>query len=97
MGLEFSMGLPSVVFEPWFVWNILGGGEDASQAVSGEGSRGYQQGEDQPISLVKDERRKKRFLLQECFISTFQSRLMFNQAFSRGLEISLILAGKKEE
>ncbi|KAK7310312.1 hypothetical protein RJT34_07750 [Clitoria ternatea] len=27
------------------------------------------------------------------FVSTFQSRLMFNQAFSRGLEISLILAG----
>ncbi|XP_071903645.1 callose synthase 10-like isoform X2 [Coffea arabica] len=29
------------------------------------------------------------------FISTFQSRLLFNQAFSRGLEISLILAGNK--
>ncbi|XP_047329980.1 callose synthase 9-like isoform X2 [Impatiens glandulifera] len=27
------------------------------------------------------------------FFSTFQTRLMFNQAFSRGLEISLILAG----
>ncbi|EPS67036.1 hypothetical protein M569_07740, partial [Genlisea aurea] len=27
------------------------------------------------------------------FVSTFQSRLMYNQAFSRGLEISLILAG----
>jgi len=27
------------------------------------------------------------------FISTFQTRLLFNQAFSRGLEISLILAG----
>ncbi|CAK9137158.1 unnamed protein product [Ilex paraguariensis] len=27
------------------------------------------------------------------FISTFQTRLMFNQAFSRGLEISLILDG----
>ncbi|KAJ4834525.1 Callose synthase 9 [Turnera subulata] len=27
------------------------------------------------------------------FVSTFQTRLMFNQAFSRGLEISLILAG----
>ncbi|XP_042059180.1 callose synthase 9-like [Salvia splendens] len=27
------------------------------------------------------------------FASTFQTRLMFNQAFSRGLEISLILAG----
>ncbi|KAJ4980192.1 hypothetical protein NE237_010972 [Protea cynaroides] len=27
------------------------------------------------------------------FTSTFQTRLMFNQAFSRGLEISLILAG----
>jgi callose synthase len=29
------------------------------------------------------------------FVSTFQTRLMFNQAFSRGLEISLILAGNK--
>ncbi|CAJ2644467.1 unnamed protein product [Trifolium pratense] len=29
------------------------------------------------------------------FISTFQSRLLFNQAFSRGLEISLILSGNK--
>ncbi|KAI3727018.1 hypothetical protein L1987_66825 [Smallanthus sonchifolius] len=29
------------------------------------------------------------------FISTFQSRLLFNQAFSRGLEISIILAGNK--
>ncbi|CAI7784963.1 unnamed protein product [Closterium sp. NIES-53] len=28
------------------------------------------------------------------FFSTFQTRLVFNQAFSRGLEISLILAGK---
>ncbi|KAJ3682007.1 hypothetical protein LUZ60_014580 [Juncus effusus] len=27
------------------------------------------------------------------FLSTFQTRLLFNQAFSRGLEISLILAG----
>ncbi|XP_024020738.1 callose synthase 9 isoform X2 [Morus notabilis] len=27
------------------------------------------------------------------FVSTFQTRLMYNQAFSRGLEISLILAG----
>ena len=27
------------------------------------------------------------------FVSTFQTRLMFNQAFSRGLEISLILGG----
>ncbi|KAK6925715.1 Glycosyl transferase, family 48 [Dillenia turbinata] len=27
------------------------------------------------------------------FVSTFQTRFMFNQAFSRGLEISLILAG----
>ncbi|VVA96788.1 unnamed protein product [Arabis nemorensis] len=27
------------------------------------------------------------------FVSTFQTRMMFNQAFSRGLEISLILAG----
>lgn len=29
------------------------------------------------------------------FVSTFQSRLLFNQAFSRGLEISIILAGNK--
>lgn len=29
------------------------------------------------------------------FVTTFQSRLLFNQAFSRGLEISLILAGNK--
>lgn len=29
------------------------------------------------------------------FVSTFQTRLLFNQAFSRGLEISLILAGNK--
>ncbi|XP_062169425.1 callose synthase 10 [Alnus glutinosa] len=29
------------------------------------------------------------------FISTFQSRLLYNQAFSRGLEISIILAGNK--
>ncbi|XP_050371424.1 callose synthase 9 [Argentina anserina] len=27
------------------------------------------------------------------FVSTFQTRLMFNQAFSRGLEISVLLAG----
>ncbi|XP_072963967.1 callose synthase 9 [Typha angustifolia] len=27
------------------------------------------------------------------FVSTFQTRLLFNQAFSRGLEISIILAG----
>ncbi|KAM1276227.1 hypothetical protein ACFX2I_028765 [Malus domestica] len=27
------------------------------------------------------------------FVSTFQTRLMFNQAFARGLEISLVLAG----
>lgn len=29
------------------------------------------------------------------FVSTFQTRLLYNQAFSRGLEISLILAGDK--
>ncbi|MCO5610096.1 hypothetical protein L7F22_064331 [Adiantum nelumboides] len=29
------------------------------------------------------------------FVSTFQNRLLFNQAFSRGLEISLILAGNQ--
>ncbi|CAM8889972.1 unnamed protein product [Rhodiola kirilowii] len=31
------------------------------------------------------------------FVSTFQTRLMFNQAFSRGLEISLILAGSNNQ
>ncbi|KAF3629525.1 Callose synthase 3 [Capsicum annuum] len=31
------------------------------------------------------------------FVSEFQTRLLFNQAFSRGLQISMILAGKKEE
>ncbi|KAJ3695664.1 hypothetical protein LUZ60_001041 [Juncus effusus] len=30
------------------------------------------------------------------FMSEFQTRLLFNQAFSRGLQISRILAGKKE-
>ncbi|XP_023530416.1 callose synthase 7 [Cucurbita pepo subsp. pepo] len=30
------------------------------------------------------------------FVSEFQTRLLFNQAFSRGLQISMILAGKKE-
>ncbi|XP_034931191.1 putative callose synthase 6 isoform X1 [Populus alba] len=30
------------------------------------------------------------------FASEFQTRLLFNQAFSRGLQISMILAGKKE-
>ena len=29
------------------------------------------------------------------FVSEFQSRLLFNQAFSRGLQISRILAGGK--
>lgn len=29
------------------------------------------------------------------FVSEFQTRLLFNQAFSRGLQISRILAGKK--
>ncbi|GAA0150001.1 hypothetical protein LIER_09035 [Lithospermum erythrorhizon] len=29
------------------------------------------------------------------FVSEFQTRLLFNQAFSRGLQISMILAGKK--
>jgi callose synthase len=29
------------------------------------------------------------------FVSTFQTRLVFNQAFSRGLEISLILSGNR--
>lgn len=27
------------------------------------------------------------------FVSTFQTRLVFNQAFSRGLEINILLAG----
>jgi callose synthase len=31
------------------------------------------------------------------FLSEFQTRLLFNQAFSRGLQISMILAGKKED
>ncbi|KAI5083543.1 hypothetical protein GOP47_0003286 [Adiantum capillus-veneris] len=31
------------------------------------------------------------------FVSTFQTRLLFNQAFSRGLEISLILSGKRPD
>ncbi|XP_059452724.1 callose synthase 7-like isoform X2 [Corylus avellana] len=31
------------------------------------------------------------------FLSEFQTRLLFNQAFSRGLQISMILAGKKEK
>jgi len=31
------------------------------------------------------------------FMSEFQTRLLFNQAFSRGLQISMILAGRKEK
>ncbi|KAK9266725.1 hypothetical protein L1049_025358 [Liquidambar formosana] len=31
------------------------------------------------------------------FISEFQTRMLFNQAFSRGLQISMILAGKKDK
>ncbi|XP_042060126.1 callose synthase 7-like [Salvia splendens] len=31
------------------------------------------------------------------FLSEFQTRLLFNQAFSRGLQISMILSGRKEE
>ncbi|KAH6795563.1 hypothetical protein C2S51_036549 [Perilla frutescens var. frutescens] len=31
------------------------------------------------------------------FMSEFQTRLLFNQAFSRGLQISMILAGRKED
>ncbi|KAL3754843.1 hypothetical protein ACJRO7_002009 [Eucalyptus globulus] len=31
------------------------------------------------------------------FVSEFQIRLLFNQAFSRGLQISMILAGRKEK
>uniref|UniRef100_A0A2P2R0T4 Uncharacterized protein n=1 Tax=Rhizophora mucronata TaxID=61149 RepID=A0A2P2R0T4_RHIMU len=30
------------------------------------------------------------------FMSEFQTRLLFNQAFSRGLQISMILAGRKD-
>ncbi|CAH9107484.1 unnamed protein product [Cuscuta europaea] len=31
------------------------------------------------------------------FVSEFQTRLVFNQAFSRGLQISMILAGRKDD
>jgi callose synthase len=31
------------------------------------------------------------------FISDFQTRLLFNQAFSRGLQISRILGGRKDK
>lgn len=31
------------------------------------------------------------------FMSEFQTRLLFNQAFSRGLQISMILSGRKED
>ncbi|XP_057461872.1 callose synthase 7-like isoform X2 [Actinidia eriantha] len=31
------------------------------------------------------------------FVSEFQTRLLFNQAFSRGLQISMILAGKRDK
>ncbi|XP_044504191.1 callose synthase 7-like [Mangifera indica] len=31
------------------------------------------------------------------FVSEFQTRLLFNQAFSRGLQISMILTGRKEK
>ena len=31
------------------------------------------------------------------FVSEFQTRLLFNQAFSRGLQISIILAGKRDK
>lgn len=31
------------------------------------------------------------------FMSEFQTRFLFNQAFSRGLQISMILAGKKDD
>ncbi|XP_044492821.1 callose synthase 7-like [Mangifera indica] len=31
------------------------------------------------------------------FVSEFQTRLLFNQAFSRGLQISMILSGRKDE
>ncbi|XWS41048.1 hypothetical protein CRYUN_Cryun17cG0047500 [Craigia yunnanensis] len=31
------------------------------------------------------------------FVSEFQTRLLFNQAFSRGLQISMILSGRKEK
>nr|ADE76423.1 unknown [Picea sitchensis] len=31
------------------------------------------------------------------FVSEFQTRLLFNQAFSRGLQISRILAGRKKD
>jgi callose synthase len=31
------------------------------------------------------------------FVSEFQTRMLFNQAFSRGLQISRILGGQKKE
>lgn len=31
------------------------------------------------------------------FVSEFQTRMFFNQAFSRGLQISMILSGRKEK
>ncbi len=31
------------------------------------------------------------------FVSEFQTRLLFNQAFSRGLQISMIISGRKEK
>ena len=31
------------------------------------------------------------------FISDFQTRLLFNQAFSRGLQVSRILAGREDK
>ncbi|KAK8959485.1 Callose synthase 5 [Platanthera guangdongensis] len=31
------------------------------------------------------------------FVSEFQTRLLFNQAFSRGIQISRILAGGKKQ
>ncbi|MBA0663941.1 hypothetical protein Goklo_004020 [Gossypium klotzschianum] len=31
------------------------------------------------------------------FVSEFQTRILFNQAFSRGLQISIILAGRKDK
>ena len=31
------------------------------------------------------------------FVSEFQTRILFNQAFSRGLQISMILSGKRDK
>jgi callose synthase len=37
------------------------------------------------------------FLAWFPFVSEFQTRMLFNQAFSRGLQISRILGGQKKD